>query len=1012
MSFLSGYLKRKTCYWVINNTVLADYQIKIIPHKDTGADSGADVYLGTSVQDDFDDIRLTKGDGETLWGTDYQWREDYTSGDNAVYWQKVGKVGSSLATEDYSIAETEIDVADASVFAENDYVIICDDTTPAGEVRQITGIAGNTLTVAGLTNAYTTADNAKVCHCSYLYYNNDAAELSSSGDDTFDFFDDFPGDSLDTDKWDNTDGLTCSVADSILTASASGVSKFIYSKNLTFSHGTAIRAYAKWSVFATLKYAAWGYVESGGDFIKILPTYDNAPVDGYASFKKSGSTSAAQDLGLVKADVINYSIWDVLRLSDSVVIKVDDVTKLTYTDTGYIDTDALPGSIGSYTSGVYGYYDWFLIRKYISPEPSHGAWGSEETATYTETVSLDALLQAQDEKTVTLDALLRGTVPTTVDVDALLEATDNKAVDLDALLVAKPTAITQEATNIGQTTARINGKISDDGAATCEARFRWRKTGGTEEQTLSSIEEPLHSTSSIRAGQRLIIPNRTVISLSFLLRKSGSPTGDVTFTIRAVSDDHIIASKVWGDASGLKGGVGQTWEQVTFDTPTLINEEVRILVEYSGGNSSNYVRFRIQNTDVKANEICTQYPYNKSSYTAYPTYDSAYKYIYGEDWVETDWQNTLETNDIYYEDLTDLDSSTEYEFQTQAKNAAGTSEWTESDTFETTAADTYTKIVSMDALLRAQDEETVALDAYLQATDAETILLDALLKAIDVKSANLDTLLQATDSTTVDLDALVKALDTKTLSVDALVKGLGLSKTVVLDAIIGLSAIKISLDTLLKGEASTQADLDALVQALDKQDIALDALIAARDLESISIDTLLRGLDTKAITLDAYIKAVNIVESVNLDALIQELGLEKIIAIDALIEAKGIQTLDLDALLKGTGTATINLDAIIGIMSYFAAVNLDVILFKALPPNRIYTIEIRNGDGELLAILENAHGIGYAQTINAPHSLRFAMPADDSKSSNILLANEYWLRDNRTDTIIRKFRLQRKVDTR
>jgi len=42
--------------------------------------------------------------------------------------------------------------------------------------------------------------------------------------------------------------------------------------------------------------------------------------------------------------------------------------------------------------------------------------------------------------------------------------------------VTAPTAITQAASNIEGTSARINGKISDDGGASCEARFRWRKT--------------------------------------------------------------------------------------------------------------------------------------------------------------------------------------------------------------------------------------------------------------------------------------------------------------------------------------------------------------------------------------------------------------------------------------------------------------------------------------------------------------------------------------------------------
>jgi len=44
--------------------------------------------------------------------------------------------------------------------------------------------------------------------------------------------------------------------------------------------------------------------------------------------------------------------------------------------------------------------------------------------------------------------------------------------------VVVPTAITQAASNIEDTTARINGKISDDGGESCEARFRWKKTDG------------------------------------------------------------------------------------------------------------------------------------------------------------------------------------------------------------------------------------------------------------------------------------------------------------------------------------------------------------------------------------------------------------------------------------------------------------------------------------------------------------------------------------------------------
>lgn len=149
----------------------------------------------------------------------------------------------------------------------------------------------------------------------------------------------------------------------------------------------------------------------------------------------------------------------------------------------------------------------------------------------------------------------------------------------------------------------------------------------TEEQTSHNAYTGLQQFYRKRAGQRLTIPNREVTKLSFPLYKTGSPTGNVTFTIRKVSDDSIIASKVWGNASALSGDI--TWYEATLDSPVTVNEEVRILVEFASGDSdsSNYVCYRYQNTDVKASEQLTRYV---SSYNdvADSGYDGAYIYTY------------------------------------------------------------------------------------------------------------------------------------------------------------------------------------------------------------------------------------------------------------------------------------------------------------------------------------------------------------------------------------------------
>ena len=144
-----------------------------------------------------------------------------------------------------------------------------------------------------------------------------------------------------------------------------------------------------------------------------------------------------------------------------------------------------------------------------------------------------------------------------------------------------------------------------------------------EEQTLYNSITHLYAGSVIRHGQRLTIPNRKVTKLAFITRKLGSPTGAVTFTIRKVSDDSIILSKVWGDASALT--IDYVWVEVIFDTPATINEEVRILVEFSGGSINNDVLATYQNTDVKAGEVTTAYT---ASYTDYATNDSTYRYTY------------------------------------------------------------------------------------------------------------------------------------------------------------------------------------------------------------------------------------------------------------------------------------------------------------------------------------------------------------------------------------------------
>jgi len=206
----------------------------------------------------------------------------------------------------------------------------------------------------------------------YMVYGDPTATPESNGEATFEFFDDFNGDALDTDKWDNSEGASVSVSGGYLTISGTGADKEVFTTS-THPYNTAIRTKAKWSTFAE-KYGWFGYGVSGdADHIQVLPAYysSGAGLEGYTSFKKSGTYSPSQSLSLSSSQVVNYQIWEVQRLStDEVEVIREGTTELDYTDTAYIPTISLNGYIGIHTSGLSGYYDYFLIRKCVATEPT------------------------------------------------------------------------------------------------------------------------------------------------------------------------------------------------------------------------------------------------------------------------------------------------------------------------------------------------------------------------------------------------------------------------------------------------------------------------------------------------------------------------------------------------------------------------------------------------------------------------------------------------------------------
>jgi len=250
-----------------------------------------------------------------------------------------------------------------------------------------------------------------------------------------------------------------------------------------------------------------------------------------------------------------------------------------------------------------------------------------------------------------------------------------------------PTAITQAASNIGQTTARINGKITDDGGESCEARFRYRKKGTAIEvgspaidraaacsiSTGSSVQTHLDYNNPANAAGELDIVE---IHISFaaegncLRLGTFQDNGSGNFTCHDGVEIGEVPSAGYHKYTGLS---------------LAINEG-----EYLGCDGKQTgVILTVDRTSAGGGGV-----YFKTGARCDPEDTETYVLMSGdifslrgigntESWIYSEWQNALETDGEYHKDLTELDPVTEYEFQTQAKNSAGEGEWSESAYFET-----------------------------------------------------------------------------------------------------------------------------------------------------------------------------------------------------------------------------------------------------------------------------------------------------------------------------------------
>jgi len=222
----------------------------------------------------------------------------------------------------------------------------------------------------------------------YIYYGKDDALTTSDGDNTFIFFDHFPGDSLDLTKWIVREGnVTVSNSDLILTGTTETRGRI--DSLISFNPNSAIHACSKIN--------SWGHLQQLISARNGTAFTDDLMIYTFSTSKRCrGEKNNSPFEVTISLPQGTYNKYSILWTSIS-KFYMDEILLATISST-YTPTVSLnyyyreSNSVGSDVN-----VDWVFVRKYVDPEPNHGTWGNEEYSIIEITLHEALAIQAKFE---------------------------------------------------------------------------------------------------------------------------------------------------------------------------------------------------------------------------------------------------------------------------------------------------------------------------------------------------------------------------------------------------------------------------------------------------------------------------------------------------------------------------------------------------------------------------------------------------------------------------------------
>lgn len=212
----------------------------------------------------------------------------------------------------------------------------------------------------------------------YIYYGKSGGSTISNGTNTFTLFDDFNDGTINTDIWNTSVGTgTVTEANGYAVVTPSGgVSKQLQSQS-TFGLGTRLYCYGKGDLSVSGDQSfQFGFVGTGAEGTKCSLNELTAT---YFQLRTNDGTDTYVNTDIPNDS--NFHTFDVRRdNSSSATLLIDGGH--TATSNTHISVNNLKIQFYAYNTGALS-VSYAFITKFVSPEPQHGAWGSEEEQDFT-----------------------------------------------------------------------------------------------------------------------------------------------------------------------------------------------------------------------------------------------------------------------------------------------------------------------------------------------------------------------------------------------------------------------------------------------------------------------------------------------------------------------------------------------------------------------------------------------------------------------------------------------------